>query len=202
MNNKLISVLAAVCLICVLILVGEWFYAGWAQKQVLTSLMPEETKTSHDELPVITLNQKTEASYTDLVARPLFIKGRKPVDEPTPEEEQASAAAAVAIVFDWELNGIYSTNKGLSALFSRSKPKAAKDKYRKISVGADLDGWKLTEIYSDKALLMQGSQQKELPLRKLKVKDPNQKTNVPNQPQPEDNQPPPPAEGETENPNE
>ena len=212
MNIKLMSVLGIVCLALVLIIIGEWFYAGWTQKQVLMSVTTPEKKSAHDEMPTIELTKQTEASYTDLVARPLFIKGRKPVDEPTPEEAQASAAAAVAVVFDWELSGIYTTNKGLSGLFSRSKSKAAKDNYRKISVGADLDGWKLTEISTDRALLKQGAQEKELLLRKPKSKDlsrkPNQPNlpNVPNQPnapQPEeDNQPPPPAEGEIESTNE
>ena len=212
MNIKLMSMLGFVCLALVLIIIGEWFYAGWTQKQVLISITTPEKKSTHDEMPTIELTKQTEASYTDLVARPLFIKGRKPVDEPTPEEAQASAAAAVAVVFDWELSGIYTTNKGLSGLFSRSKSKAAKDNYRKISVGADLDGWKLTEISTDRALLKQGAQEKELLLRKPKSKDlsrkPNQPNlpNVPNQPnapQPEeDNQPPPPAEGEIESTNE
>jgi hypothetical protein len=212
MNIKLMSVLGIVCLMLILVIIGEWFYAGWTQNQVLMAITTPEKKSAHDEMPTIELTKQTEASYTDLVARPLFIKGRKPVDEPTPEEVQASAAAAVVVVFDWELSGIYTTNKGLSGLFSRSKSKAAKDNYRKISVGADLDGWKLTEISTDRAVLKQGTQEKQLLLRKQKLKDLTPKTNAPNlsnvpnqpnAPQPEeDNQPPPPAEGETENTNE
>ena len=212
MNIKLMSVLGIVCLMLILIIIGEWFYAGWTQKQVLMAITTPEKKSAHDEMPTIELTKQTEAGYTDLVARPLFIKGRKPVDEPTPEEEQASAAAAVAVVFDWELSGIYTTTKGLSGLFSRAKSKAAKDNYRKISIGADLDGWKLTQISTDRAVFKQGTQEKELLLRKPKLKNSTPKTNVPNlpnvpnqpnAPQPEeDNQPPPPAEGEPENPNE
>ncbi len=205
MNIKFMSLLGIVCLMLILIIIGEWFYAGWTQKQVLMPITTPEKKSVHDKMPTIELTKQTEASYTDLVARPLFIKGRKPVDEPTPEEVQASAAAAVAVVFDWELSGIYTTSKGLSGLFSRSKSKAAKDNYRKISLGADLDGWKLTEISTDRALLKQGTQEKELLLRKPKLKDLSRKLNQPNQPnvpQPEDNQPPFPAEGEPENTNE
>ena len=51
---------------------------------------------------------------------------------------------------------------------------------------------------------MQGDQQKELLLRKPKLKELPKKSNapnIPNAPQPEDNQPPP-AEGELENTNE
>jgi hypothetical protein len=201
MNNKLVPVLASVCIVCALIIIGEWLYAMQAQKQILTSSTSTETKISHDEMPDIELTRQSEDSYVDLVARPLFIKGRKPVDEPSPEEVQNMA---VTNIFDWELNGVYTTKKGLSALFSRSKSKVAKDNHRKVGIGADLDGWKLTELHQDKAILNQGNEQKELLLRKPKLKDlskkPNQ-PNIPNAPQPEDNQPPP-AEGELENTNE
>ncbi len=201
MNSKLVSVLASVCIVCTLIIICEWLYAMQAQKQILTFSTSTETKISHDEMPDIELTRQSEDSYVDLVARPLFIKGRKPVDEPSPEEVQNMA---VVNIFDWELNGVYTTKKGLSALFSRSKSKVAKDNHRRIGIGADLDGWKLTELHQDKAILNQGNEQKELLLRKPKLKDLSKKPdqpNIPNAPQPEDNQPPP-AEGELENTNE
>jgi hypothetical protein len=130
-------------------------------------------------MPEIELTQESEESYGDLVARPLFIKGRKSVDEPSPEEVQT---IAVANNFDWQLNGVYSTKKGLSALFSRSTSKVPKDNYRKITVGADLDGWKLTKIHKDSVVLNQGSMQKDLPLRKPKPKASSRNTNRPNAP--------------------
>ena len=200
MNSKLVSMLASVCIVCVLIIAGEWLYAVHVQKDTLTSSTSTEKKISNDEMPGIDLNRQSEESYADLVARPLFIKGRKPVDEPSPEEAQSVAEANI---FDWQLNGVYTTKKGLSALFSRSKSKAAKDNYRRISMGADLDGWKLTEIRTDRAILKQGAQQKELLLRKPKLKELSKKPNVPNMPnspQPENSAPP--AEGELENTNE
>ena len=175
MNRKLVFVLASISVVCALIIVGEWIWAAQTQKQVLTTTTSLETKKSHDEMPSIELTQRPEESYADLVARPLFIKGRKPVDEPTPEEAQNMA---VANAFDWQLNGVYTTKKGMSALFSRSTSKVPKDNYRRISVGADLDGWKLAKIFEDKAVLKQGNQQKELPLRKTKPKDSAKKSNA------------------------
>ena len=200
MNSKLLSILASVCIVLILIIIGEWFYAARAQKLTLNSTTTAETKVLNDEMPAIELTRQSEESYADLVTRPLFIKGRKPVDEPTPEEEQT---IAVANNFDWQLNGVYTTKKGLSALFSRSNSKVPKDNHRKISMGADLDGWKLTEIHQDKAILKQGSQQKELLLRKPKLKEVPNKSRAPNMPsipQPEVNSQP--AEGEFENNNE
>jgi hypothetical protein len=178
MNNKLVFLLASVCILCVLIIIGEWYYAVRAKKHALSSTPSAEIKLSHDEMPELELTRQSEESYADLVARPLFIKGRRPVDEPGQEEAQTLAAVDT---FDWQLNGVYTTKKGLTALFSRSTTKAPKDNYRKISTGADLDGWKLTEIHYDKVLLKQGNQQKELLLRKPKSKELSKKPAMPNQ---------------------
>ena len=197
MNNKLITGLGLICIACILVIMCEWLYASWVEKTILASLTPTNTKISPEEMPHIELNEQSEESYVDLVARPLFIKGRKPVDEPSPEAIQN---ALVPLVFDWELNGVYTTANGLSALFSRSKTKVAKDNYRKISIGAELDGWKIVEIYQDKALLKQGVQEKELLLRKIKPKDSSKKTtnlNTPDTTEPQENETP--AESEPEN---
>jgi hypothetical protein len=202
MNKKLIAGLACFCIACTLIIIGEWIYATWTEKSILTSLTSKDKKLSPDEMPHIELNAQTEESYVDLVARPLFIKGRKPVDEPSPEEVKN---ALVPVIFDWELNGVYTTSNGLSALFSRSKSKVAKDNYRKIGIGADLDGWKIVEIYQDKALLKQGAQEKELLLRKIKPKDSSKNANnlnTPSTPPPQPQESEIPAESEPENVNE
>ena len=205
MNRKLLSALAVVCSVCILIIIGEWFYAERAQKQALNSSHAANTKRTHDEMPGIELTRQPETDYVDLVARPLFIKGRRPVDQ------SVSAGAEIinaANTFDWQLNGVYTAKKGLSALFSRSASRVAKDNFRRVIAGADLDGWKLTEIDKDRVLLKQGNQQKELLLRKPKLKELPKQLNVPNNPSnPQPNSPQPevnaqPAEGELEKPNE
>ncbi|MDD5412517.1 MAG: hypothetical protein PHF31_14090 [Methylobacter sp.] len=168
MNIKLIKFLVSACIGLCLIIAGEWLYASYRQHRLLTSISSEKLKDyKTDELPKIELTKQPEESYVDLVARPLFIEGRKPVNEPSPEEVQAAAKSES---FDWQLNGVYSTKKTISALFSRSKSKVAKDNYRKITVGDDLDGWKLTEINKDRVMLKQGGNEKELLLRKPKLK--------------------------------
>ena len=92
-------------------------------------------------------------------------------------------------------------------MFSRSTSKGClKIIIARITADADLDGWKLTEIHKDRVLLKQGSQQKELLLRKPKSKDLSKKANVPRIPN-APNMPnipniPQPAEGEFENSNE
>jgi len=170
MNIKLIKLLVSVGISLCLVIVGEWLYARYMQHRLLASIAeekPQEYKA--DQLPEIELTSQPEDSYADLVDRPLFIKGRKPVDEPVRETGQAAAKPET---FDWQLTGVYSTKQTVSALFSRAKSKVAKDNHRKITVGEDLDGWKLTEITKDRAVLKQGSKEKELLLRKPKSKIP------------------------------
>lgn len=169
MNSKLIKLLVSICISLSLVITAECLYARYMRHRLLTSIMsakPQDYKA--DELPDIELTRQPEESYVDLVARPLFIKGRKAVDEQRPEVSQAAAAKPEN--FDWQLTGVYSTQKKVSALFSRSKSKVAKDNYRKITVGDDIDGWKLIEINKDRAVLKQGNSEKELLLRKPKAK--------------------------------
>ncbi len=175
MNNKLNFVLSIVCVVLILIIGGEWLFAKQAQKKLLNTVVSTGKKVSSDEMPTIELTAQTEESYADMVARPLFIKGRRPVEEPPPAEQQAIAAKPIK--FDWALNGVYTLKKELSALFSRTTAKVRKDNYRKIKVGDDLDGWKLSEIHKDKVILKQGSDEKELLLRKPKLKEAPQNRN-------------------------
>jgi hypothetical protein len=178
MNSKLVFVLTIVCAVLVLIIAGEWLYAVQAKKRILAPTVSKETTISLDEMPGIELLKRTEESYADLVAKPLFIKGRKPVDEHSHEEAPGGFAEANK-PFDWQLNGVYSRKKVLFALFSRSTSKVPKDNYRKLTTDADLDGWKLAEIQKDRVLLKQGNQQKELLLRKPKGKELSKKASTP-----------------------
>ncbi|WP_411726469.1 hypothetical protein [Methyloglobulus sp.] len=168
MNMKLIKFLAALCAGLCFIIVCEWLYAIYAQKQLLESIQAvDKEKKPVAGLPSIQLTKQPETSYVDLVAKPLFIQGRKPVNEPDPV---ATPIAKATETFNWALNGIYTYQKNLYALFSRTATKVPKDNYRKITKDNDIDGWKLTEIHKDKVVVSQGGKQKELPLRKPKPK--------------------------------
>jgi hypothetical protein len=170
MNNKLIKLLLSASIGLCLIIAGEWLYASYMKHHLLTSISSAKAQDyKTDELPEIALAKQPEESYVDLVARPLFIKGRRrALDESRPEAEQGEVKSES---FDWQLSGVYGTKKTVSALFSRSKSKVAKDNFRKITVGDEIDGWKLTEISKDRAILKQGNKEKELLLRKPKLKE-------------------------------
>ncbi len=177
MNSKLIKTLALVCFVLVLLIVMEWLYARQLQEKQLLSLVIAPSKQALPNMPTIDLNLQPEESYVDLVNRPLFISGRKPV--PETDKSQTQVAANTTVTFDWQLNGIYTTKKGLMALLTRTVVKTPGNKYRKVILNDNIDGWKVTEIHKEKVQLTQGSIQKVLPLRKPKPKTQEQNSATP-----------------------
>ncbi|MFI3221744.1 MAG: hypothetical protein QX191_01785 [Methylococcaceae bacterium] len=177
MNRKRLALLAAICSVCILIIISEWLYGLWAQKKALNSTTATHPELSVDKMPVIDLLNQPEENYVNLVTRPLFIKGRRPVKEIS--QEARLTAGTIANSFDWQVHGIYTTPKGASALFSRSSAKTTKNAHRKLTIGAELDGWKVTEIYKDRVLLEQNNQPKELLLQKAKPKELSKNLNNP-----------------------
>ncbi len=158
MNIKLIKFLAMLCAGLCLLIVCEWLYSIYAQNHLMSSIQAvDKQKKPIAKLPSIELTKRPESSYMDLVSRPLFVQGRKPVNEPSAE---AVAVTTATGVFNWELNGVYTQKNTLYALFSRTNTKVAKDNYRKVTKDSDIDGWKLTEIHKDKVVVNQGGTKK------------------------------------------
>lgn len=171
MNNKLIFILAVACGILAIIIIAEWGYALHVRERLLSPMSAGAEKNPLSELPTIDLLAQPEESYVDLVERPLFIKGRKPVAGAGNGQPQDGAVAG-GQVFDWQLIGVYTSinDKNLQALFAREKVKLPKDNFRKLSAGGLLDGWQLQEIDNDKVILNQDGSAKTLYLRKAKPK--------------------------------
>lgn len=185
-NSKILKVVSAICAVLLVIIFMEWLIAKFAENRLLSSIeSPAVSKDSNDQLPTVDLAAKAEGSYVDLVARPLFLKGRKPVEEASAENEKVQAGNET---FDWRLDGIYTGKNGLSALLSRGKPagggspaggalspaagsKEKPDNYRKVSENEDVDGWRLTQIKTDRVVFELGGESKELVLRKPKPKE-------------------------------
>lgn len=192
MNRPTIFVLIALNSLLVMVLVGEWVAETETPKTISTQSKIDETES--EALPSLDLTAISEDSYIDLVERPMFIKGRKPVNEPVPETVPVAAVKKVE-VFAWELTGIFATPKGVTAVFSRTNAKVPKDNYRKYKVGEELDGWKVTEIHTDNVVLTQANETKTLPLRKNKPKSPMpMQMNINNRVPPPQRQPPAPPQ--------
>lgn len=180
MNIKLVKLLTAVCAVLLVLIIVEWIASLYSRSRLLESVESTVTTGGLDaEMPSIKLKDKPEESYVDLVERPLFIKGRRPVEEHAAGNE---ATAVSSDKLDWQLNGVYTGKKGLSALFSRVKIQPGKDNYRKLTINEDLDGWKISEIHNDKVILTLGDEPLELLLRKPKPKEMSKNPNAPKPP--------------------
>ncbi len=169
MNRPIIFVLIALNALLAVVLAVEWVAS------TESSITQTETKVdnveSEESPPALDLTETSEDSYSDLVDRPMFIKGRKPVDEPVPESAPVVATKKTEAIV-WDLTGIFTTPKGVTAFFSRTNAKVSKDNYRKYKVGEELDGWKVSEIHTDNVVLTQMNETKTLLLRKAKPKTP------------------------------
>ena len=168
MNRPTLFVLIALNTLFVGVLAVEWMSATEIPAATPAQILNSE---SDEPPPSFDLTEPSEDSYSDLVERPLFIKGRKPVNEPVPESVPVAAVKKVD-VFVWELTGIFTSPKGVTAFFSRTNAKVEKDNHRKIQYNEELDGWKVSEIHTDHVVLMQSGEIKTLPLRKMKPKLP------------------------------
>ncbi|WP_394752049.1 hypothetical protein [Crenothrix sp.] len=170
MNIKLIKLLTVLCILLLITIAGEWLYAKRVQQQTLAALKVTDKKTPQiAQMPTIALTKKPEQSFADMVNRPLFIKGRRPVPEVPVDPKLAVVKPSGP--FNWQLNGIYTKGKRLFALLSRSV-RTPKGNFKRLSKGADIDGWTLAEVQKDKVILNQNGLQKELLLRKAKPKTP------------------------------
>lgn len=173
MNRPTLFVLIALNVLFAAVLVGEWY----AEKEVgeISQSPAKVSETQENELPQLDLEATSEEQYSDFVERPLFIKGRKPVAEPEPESTPVVAVKKVEAL-NWELTGIFATPKGVTAFFSRTGAKIPKDNYRKLKIGDELEGWKLSTMSPDNVTLSQIGETKVLPLRKVKPKTPMPET--------------------------
>jgi hypothetical protein len=170
MNLKLIRAQAFASGIFLLILIGEWAYANFSQRQLQANLnFTADAETVASELPVIPPIQSAPGAYAEMVERPLFIEGRRPIVEAPPEKPKETETGQID---EWSLIGIYSKPKRTLALFSK---KTEAKKYLKLPVEQVISGWTLKEIKPDKVILQKSGEEKIVPLRKPRedVKQPN-----------------------------
>jgi hypothetical protein len=167
-NAGLIKLQAGACALLLVLIAGEGWY--WASSSDEVELDGAAVSPAYVEqaFPELKLDLQTEDSYADLVSRPLFIEGRRPVPEADPDN---SPNAMSSEVLEWELTGVYTTQQKQSVLLRRIKIQPNQKSHIKISKDQEVDGWKLTQILPDKAVLERGGESTELILRKPKLKE-------------------------------
>ncbi|MBS3951352.1 MAG: hypothetical protein KGZ88_00120 [Methylomicrobium sp.] len=167
-NVGLIKLQAGACALLLVLIAGEWWYWASSSDEVEPDGAVVSPAYVEQAFPELKLDQQTEDSYVDLVSRPLFIEGRRPVPE---ADTDNSPNAMSSEVLEWELTGVYTTRQKQSVLLRRIKIQPNQKSHIKISKDQEVDGWKLTQILPDKAVLERGGETTELILRKPKLKE-------------------------------
>ena len=161
MNLKLLKFQLLLSGLLGVILIAEYAYGLVAARQLQQSLQyTKDDSPVSSELPTISTLNSAHGEFNELVERPLFIEGRRPVVEAAPEPTQNAENGQID---DWELIGIYTKGQKTSVLFSK---KNETRKFLKIGLEQLVSGWLLKEIQSDRVVLQQAAQMKVVMLRK------------------------------------
>lgn len=165
MNIRLLKILAILCVVLSIIILAEWAYARHAREQLWANINGVEIKPYQaPALPVLELGEKAEEDYTELVARPLFTKGRRFIEGAPSGDDNSGFGFGGE--FDWQVMGIYTKSNKLYTLFTRIDRSSGKNKHQKITQDESIEGWRLTKIESDHVVLEQSGSEKTLMLRK------------------------------------
>ncbi len=165
MNSKLIKMLIASCLVLMVILFAEWAFYEYSKDELISSLDGiEEQPYLENELPGIDLSVVPLEQYAEMIARPLFIKSRKPVIK---DESIVVEALDLGEIDEWVLVGIYSNADQLIASF---KGLTGDKKHINKEQGDDISGWLIKEIWADKVIVLQSGKEQSILLRAPKAK--------------------------------
>ncbi|MCK9605659.1 MAG: hypothetical protein M0R33_04315 [Methylomonas sp.] len=167
MNSRFFKwqLIASACL--TVILLAEWIM-GETQGNQLQTILDKTIQSEYqsESMPVLTQPRPFNDSMNEIVERPLFIEGRKPLPEQVVEGPETTDNGQLD---DWQLIGIYDKNNRKIALFR--KQNEAKT-FLKLNETQMITGWQLKQIQSDRVVLQQGGQQKSIMLRKPRVQAP------------------------------
>lgn len=165
-NINLVSLMVISIVILVTLIIAEWGSMRMARQTLLEDINNVETRGYKiEELPSIDLFKSSIDEYSEMINRPLFVKGRRPIEI----DESNDSRPVIVGEFNQILIGIFGTQQGMSALFKNENPVGKESKFNKVYVGDDLDGWKVDEIYNDKVILSQAGSQQQVGLHKPRL---------------------------------
>jgi len=161
MNLKIVKLQGLSCALLAFILAAEWGYGEVeAQRMQENLLISKDESSTFAELPKIAVGKTAGADANEMVERPLFIEGRKPIVEAPVENVQDAENGQID---DWQLVGVIYKDKHTTALFSK---KNETRKFQKIGVEQSISGWLLKEILPDRVVLEQAGKPMTVQLRK------------------------------------
>jgi len=148
---------------------------AWQWRQPVSSpaipkLAPASAEEQGDALARLLegprIAQADYEAYGDIEARPLFFKERKPpkayVPEPPKQRPKPKARTRKSRPPRIQLSAVIGIGDKTFALIKGGKERVT----RRVRVGDEVDGWKVKALGADKLVLVNGSEEHEVLLRK------------------------------------
>ncbi|WP_198243489.1 hypothetical protein [methane-oxidizing endosymbiont of Gigantopelta aegis] len=160
MKNSLIKLLSLVSVMLLGLLLLEWFWLNHVEED--KAIIQPASMENQIRLPDSEFTQLPFDNYQEIVMRPLFIEGRRPIEGGSDDD---SIAAISNDIKQFALMGVYTIENKLIALI---KDQTNADHYLKKSVGDEIAGWTIKQILTDRIIIERSGQTQEIELRKPK----------------------------------
>ncbi len=118
-----------------------------------------------EQIPNYQFNKQQLIDYADIVERPLFFKGRRPIvinDEDTSSIEEIKVVDKIDYIF----MGVTDTPRGLFAFFKNPKAGPDNEKFLRFEQGALMQGWVLKTINHNLVVIENEGKNETIKLRK------------------------------------
>jgi len=162
-----------ICLVLISLLAAETYYAQQTHEDIKQQIKDSgQSSFEVDPLKTVHFLENPLDFYDDIIERPLFLEGRKPIEiieEDNTQKKPTKAQGKFLLV----LTGLLSTPKGDIALFKNPRAKTPEERYIRLKKGESYDGWELSELNKDKVVMKGNKGNEEILLRKPKFKKPS-----------------------------
>lgn len=170
--EHMLTLLFVICSVILILLMGVQFYLGKNfRDEMLEDLKNiDSADFSMQAIPSYHFNRQNIETYVDLVERPLFFKGRRPVE--ISEIDPSEQVNKVAEKIDFSLIGIIDTPGGVYSLFLNSRAKPGEGRFSRFKKGDDINGRMIKQIKPDRVIIASDNGTEEILLAKPRPKRP------------------------------
>ncbi len=169
---SLTLIFVLISLILLVLLAVQAYYGQQYREQYIQELLNVKSAGFEmQELPSYHVSDYAIDDYAEIVERPLFFKGRRPVD-PEDVADTEVTTATVPKELGLKLIGVIKTPENAYALFNDPRAKPDEDKFPRLKRGEKIKGWLVQEIKPDRVIMVANGDTEEILLAKPRPKAP------------------------------
>ena len=169
----MLTLVFVVCSVLIFILMGlQAIYSDSSREQLLQEIdNVQSSGFSLQEVPSTQFKEHAINDFHEMVERPLFFVGRKPIvlEDADAAEETVVVEVKPAEDISMALIGIINTPAGVYALFHDPKAKSDEPKFKRLKQNQDINGWTIKEIKHDRVIISADKNTDEILLAKPRV---------------------------------